>query len=203
MVGEGAHALAHAGRQDHGLHPAATPVLAGDQRRQPLLEPALELRHCRLLPGVRRGDLPHVVDHQRQVLQVGGLAVAQVQARKGAQYLDMPLQAHEVEPAQEAVGLDGPGQAAGLQPLSISQRPLLHLRRGPADITVPQQGHQVVADRAQHRVLEVDDAEAAVGLRHQVAAVKIPVHQHARLLQGTGDKHCAVCLQQALFVSAQ
>ena len=51
-----------------------------------------------------------VVHHQRHVLQVAVLAVAVIQAREDAQYLDVALQADQVEPAQELLrGITGEG----------------------------------------------------------------------------------------------
>src|ERR1700730_10082322 len=48
----------------------------------------------------RRGG-PRVVEDPRQILEIAGLAVAIIEARKNAEYLDVPLQSHEVEPTNE------------------------------------------------------------------------------------------------------
>ena len=112
----------------------------------------------------------------------------------------MALQAHQVEPAQEALLIHLPRQPRCLQASPVVQGPAAHPGRGPTHIAVAQQGHQVVGDRPRYRVLEIDDRQGAVRLGHQVAAVEIPVHQHLRLLQGTGHQQRVQLVQQAALL---
>src|SRR4029077_20972856 len=51
--------------------------------------------------GVQRRGLPRVAQHPRQVFEVLDLAVAIIQARKDSEHLDVPLQSHQVEAANE------------------------------------------------------------------------------------------------------
>ncbi len=76
---------------------------------------------------------------------------------------------------------------------------MLHLRFRPPDITVAQQGHQVIGDRSHDRILEIDHRQLVLASEHQVAAVKIPVHQHPGLLQGTVDQLPKKITQQGLL----
>src|SRR4029079_1821491 len=70
-----------------------------EQRRHAPREPALELHELRISPA----GITHVLEHQRQVTEIAGLAVAVPQAAEDAEHLDVSLHADHVEPAQELV----------------------------------------------------------------------------------------------------
>ena len=55
--------------------------------------------------------------------------------------------------------------------------------RRPAHVAVAQQGHRVVGDGAQNRVLKVDAGQLTAGQHHQVARVEVAVHDHLSLCQ--------------------
>ena len=73
-----------------------------------------------------------------------------------------------------------PARAAGR---GYAAHPADHARARPGDVAVLQQRHQVVADRAAQRVLEIDDAGIALGDHHEIARVIVAVHEHLRLRQ--------------------
>ena len=79
----------------------------------------------------------------------------------------------------------------------------MHLLCRPLDIAIAQQGHQVVGDRTHHRILEINHRQAALVLRHEIAAVKIPVHQHPGLLQGAADQFLEKLVQYKPLFLAQ
>ena len=112
----------------------------------------------------------------------------------------MALQAHQVEPAQEALFVHFSQQPRRLQASPVVQGPVAHPGRGPTHVAVAQQRHQVVADRPRYRVLEIDHRQGAIFLGHQVAAVEIPMHQHLRLLQGAGHQQRVHLAQQAALL---
>ena len=117
-VGERAHALAAAGRQNHGDTRALGSLSISGSRRaggrrggglraRPAAPPRNSdrcagdvTRELRGL-GVERGGLARIREHARQILEISRLAVAIEQARENAQHLDVPLQPHEIEPSHE------------------------------------------------------------------------------------------------------
>jgi FeS assembly SUF system regulator len=88
----------------------------------------------------------------------------------------------------------------GEQAQSIGFHPRLHPRDIPGDVTVAQQGDQVIGDGAAHGILEIDDGrihQQPIGRggfgrldAEQIAAVEIPMHEGARLLLGGGREEC-------------
>ena len=71
-------------------------------------------------------------------------------------------------------------QAGAARALPVAHRPVDLPLLVPRDVRVAQQRHEVVGDRAVHRVLEIEDA--GIGLRHhQVARMVVAVDEDARL----------------------
>ncbi len=122
-----------------------------------------------------------VAERARHVRQVAGLAVAVPQPREDAARLQVPLDAHQVEPAQE-LRIVGTGRYAGrLRRGAEFERPAHHVGRWPGDVAVAQQRHEVVGERPVHRVLEIEDAGIASAADHQVARMVVAMHEHLRL----------------------
>ena len=72
------------------------------------------------------------------------------------------------------------GKPRRARALPVAHRPVDLPLLVPLDVGVAQQRHEVVGDRAVHRVLEIEDA--GIGLaHHQVARVVVAVHEDARL----------------------
>ena len=111
----------------------------------------------------------------------------------------MALQAHPIEPAQERLIGDGGQQAGGHQSVPMVEGPGTYPLRGPADVAIAKQGGQVIGDRACYRILKIDHRQRPVLQQHEIAAVKIPVHQHRRLLQRTVHQFPPQRGAQALF----
>src|SRR5690348_10603772 len=85
-----------------GLCQVAMPDLALDQRD--------ELGEF----GMLRAHAAHVLPHARQVTEITALAVAVPQPAEDAEHLDVPLQAHQVEPALPAYRVNGSIQHTGI-----------------------------------------------------------------------------------------
>ena len=112
---------------------------------------------------VARRHLVRVGEEARQVLAVLRLAVAVLQAAEDAQHLQVALQAHPLELAPELAEVVGQRQAGLARRLPVAHRPVDLLLLVPGDEGVAQQRGHVVADRAAHRVLEVEDAGVGLG----------------------------------------
>jgi hypothetical protein len=132
---------------------------------------------------VGRGGGLGIGEHSRQVAQILRLAVAIKEPAENPEHLDVPLQTHEVEPAQELRFARVEFESGAQQLLAILQCPASHPRCGPSDITILEQGHEVVSHRTRDCILEVDDPGIAVGQQHQVARVIITVHEGYGLRQ--------------------
>ena len=134
-----------------------------------------------------QAHLAGVFPHQRQVLQVAGLAVAVPEAAEDAQHLDVALQAHQVEGALEGFCI-GHGDAGGGDFFAVLGGPAFNAFVGPFDVAVAQQRNQVVGDRPAHGVLEIDDARRMFVGDQQVARVVVAVHEHLRLRLRAGNQ---------------
>src|SRR6202041_2095009 len=87
--------------------------------------------------GVGAGRFPRIAQHPRQILEVLLLAVPVEQAREYPEDLDVPLQSHQIEPADEfRLACTQEGKSPGQQPLTIPQRPVSHPGRGPCDVAI-------------------------------------------------------------------
>src|SRR5689334_14454730 len=113
-------------------------------------------RHRRQL-RVKRARGAHVVERERQVVEISRLAVAIPEPREDPEHLEMPLHADEIEPAQKLAGAAAAGPAALQQLGAIAAHPLLHARAWPGDVAILQQRNEVVADGARERILKIDD----------------------------------------------
>lgn len=138
---------------------------------------ALQQRDQRCGGIVLPAHVAGVAPHQWQVVEVGALAVAIPQPAEDAEHFEMPLQAHQVEPATEGGAIDV-GEAGGLRALPVGLHPCVNTLFRPGDVTVAQQRDQVVADRATHRILKIDDPRVVAAADHQVARMKIAVYEY-------------------------
>ena len=93
-----------------------------------------------------------------KILEVPGLAVAIVQPRKYAEHLDVPLQAHEIEPAHELVLIGAQDESGARAAAHDTARPSCVLARRPRDVAIFEQRHQIVGDGTAHGILEIEDA---------------------------------------------
>ena len=108
-------------------------------------------------------------------VEVIRLAVAVVDAREDAEHLEVALQPHPLERAPELGEIAVHRKARVFRLLPIARAPVEHALLLPADEGIAQQRHDVVGDRPEHRVLEVE--HAGVGLaHHQVARHVVAVH---------------------------
>src|SRR3546814_9278491 len=76
---------------------------------------------------VLAAHLTGVAPHQRQVVEVAALAVAIAQPAEDAEHFQMPLQAHQIEPAAEG-GAVGIGETGGLRALTVAFHPGVNAR---------------------------------------------------------------------------
>ena len=114
------------------------------------------------------------------------LAVAVVQAAEDAEDFQVALQGHVFEVAVEGVDVRVDRQADLLRALPVAHHPVEHEFLVPLDVGVAQQRGEVVGDRAEHGVLEVQHARVALVEEHQVAGMEIAVHEHLLLGQHVG-----------------
>src|SRR5688572_3101304 len=183
------------------IAPIMTPTSCASLRgrRGDALEPVEQ-------PG-ERGELAvalrdgtRVVEEARRVFHVARLAIAVRDAREDAENLEMSLQAHPLERAEERreVGVDRETGAPRLLP--VADRPVENGFLGPADERVLEQRHHVVADRADHRVLEVEDA--GIGCRHhQVARHVVAMDEHLRLREMVGNQRFEDAVERVALVA--
>src|SRR5207302_10146836 len=122
----------------------------------------------------------------RRVFDVSRLAVAMANARENAEHLQMALQTHPLDVAPEHAEIAVDGQPRATRALPITDRPVEHALLGPADEGILEQTGDVVADRTDHRVLEIENAR--VGCReHQVARHVAAMHEDLRLREVRRD----------------
>src|SRR5688572_6017709 len=145
-------------------------------RRRDALEPVEQARERGELAVALR-DGTRVTEETRRVFHVAGLAIAVRDAREDAEHLEVALQPHPLELAKERgeVGIDREAGAPRLLP--VADRPVENGLLGPADERVLEKRRHVVADRSDHRVLEVEDARVGCG-HHQVARHVVAMDEH-------------------------
>jgi len=159
-------------------------VRAGQLRHDALLEHAGKLRKLRVTPA----RIAHIFECQRQITQVPGLAVPVPQARKYPEHLDVPLQSDQIEPPQELAIVTASRTATRADQVAITADPLLNALARPTDVTILEQGHEVVANGSAQRILEIDDAGIALRRDHQVARVIVAMHEHHGLHESFGNQ---------------
>src|SRR5450759_2174470 len=124
--------------------------------------------------------------HQRQIFQVAVLAVAVIQARENAQYLEMTLHTHPFVIAVEHGEIIGHRQASLARFFPIAYQPVDHFCFFPTDVGILEQRGEIVGDRAIHGILKIQYARVRFG-DHQIARVVVAMHVHARLGEVVGD----------------
>ena len=100
----------------------------------------------------------------------------------------MALDAHQIEPAQELIGIVQSGHPQRPQPRPVIQRPGFNLWAWPGDIAIAQQRHKVVSHRSDHCVLKIQHTRIIRVGHHQIARVIIAMHPDLRLLQRIGGQ---------------
>ena len=110
--------------------------------------------------AVAAGGGADVGDEARRVGQVLGLAVAQRQPREDARHLQVALQAHPLDRAVELAEVGVHRQAGLARLLPVAHGDVEHELLVPAQEGIAHQAGDVVGDRAVHRVLEVQHAQA-------------------------------------------
>ena len=103
----------------------------------------------------------------------------------------MALGAHQVAPAQPLIKGLRHRQTGGPGALVVNPQPDQHPVLRPAQEGVLEQADRVVADRPEHRILEIDHPRVGVA-DHQVARHEVAVHEHSRLGQGGLDQGFAI-----------
>jgi len=110
------------------------------------------------------------------------------------------LQALPLESAVKGGKIIVDWQAGGARLFPVADRQIEHEGFVPFDVGVAQERDEVVADRAGHGILKVDQAQCAV-FDHQIARVEITVHKNLRLLQiGRHDQRTAALPDGERFV---
>ena len=130
------------------------------------------------------GDLEDIADDQGQVIQIARLAVAQPESGENAQHLDMPLQAHQIEPGPPLAPF-ARGHADGI---TITRQIAIQCGLVEPVIAIAQQRHQVVGDRTAHGILKIQHPQIATAVEQQIAAVIVAVNHYLWLLGGTVDQ---------------
>src|SRR5689334_13713313 len=119
---------------------ARTRVSTRQLRNEAPLDQRVKVRKLR----VASAGVAHVLERQRQILQITWLAIPIPQAREDPQHLDVALQADQIKPAQELALVATTGPAMRAQQVAIPFDPILDALARPADVAILEQGHQVV-----------------------------------------------------------
>ena len=107
---------------------------------------------------------------------------------ENAQHFHMALHAHPFVVAEEFAEIGGDRQPRLACLLPVANQPVEGQVLVPLDIGILQQRDHVVADRAIHGILEIDDARIAGAVDpHQVARVIVAMHEDLRFRQIHGQ----------------
>src|SRR5690606_37339982 len=135
-------------------------------------------------------DLEDVRQGARHVAEVTRLAVAMTEPRENAGGLEVPLHAHELETREELL-LAKTAEQLTVERGEMGQRPVAYPLRGPADVAVLEQGHEIVGERTLDGILEVEDSGVGRLGDHEVARMIIAMHEHPRLVERVRDEQVA------------
>src|SRR5689334_14953619 len=136
---------------------------------------------------VTRGNGARIGDETGRILEIATFAVAIVNAREDAEYLQVTLQTHPLEILIEASEIRIDRQTDALRFFPVSRGPVYDALLVPAQECIAHERYDVVADRAVHCILKIDYARIGIG-HHQVARHEIAVHVDLRLRERPPDQ---------------
>src|ERR1022692_1203756 len=148
-------------------------------RRLPRLELVEQAKQWRelVVAGAGAAQIAH---HARHFLQVRVLSIAMIEPCEDAQHLELTLHAHPFEVSPERAEIRCDRQPARPRPLPVARRPVDLQRFVPFDVSIAQQRDQVVGNRSENGILEIQYAWIRIA-DHQVAGMVIAMHVDARL----------------------
>ena len=119
--------------------------------------------------GLRSRHGKRVIEYARQVGKKARLAISIPQPCEYAEHLDVALQSHAIEPAQEFLSIPAGIEAESSRALAIAVEPGEQPRTRPDHVAILQQRHEVIADRPAHCVLKIEDAGIVAWADHEIA----------------------------------
>src|SRR5690606_37363340 len=113
-------------------------------------------QRCQL--GSARAGAEQIIEKTRRVFEVFRFAVAMAQARKNADHFQMTMRTHEIAIGVERRKLRRHGESTAARALPVLLQPADAASLRPADERILEQADRVVANRAAHGVLKIEDA---------------------------------------------